>query len=391
MNFCLTLPLEQMEKLENLAQKVLDASFNAIVVLKAIRNEAGEILDLQFVLANKSSEKLLKRSVEELIGNRYLLLYPRTKDIGVFDMIINVINNGTPKALEFFYDEDRLKNWFKAVYVKFQDGVIICFDDITDRKNAEIEVQQLNSELEKRIIDRTQHAVLNNEKLKKKNEELDKFAYLISHDLKAPLKAIKPLANFIKEDYKNKPLDEEGLNLVSMIQEKVNLMDDLISGVLESARTEAKAKELIDVNLLVNEVIDNFSPSSKIQFYIQKNLPKVICHKLSLIRIFQNLIGNAIKYIDKPHGIIKIGSTMYENQYQFCIEDNGIGIKECDQKKIFDEFQILHNNPAIESSGLGLAIVKKLVEENKGKIWVASKPVHGSTFYFTIPIEELPT
>jgi light-regulated signal transduction histidine kinase (bacteriophytochrome) len=222
------------------------------------------------------------------------------------------------------------------------------------------------------------------ENLSIKNEELDKFVYTTSHDLKAPLISIGSLIDIIKQEYMNKPLGEEGLQILEMASEKVNHLNDFIHSLLDSAKNQKQLKELIDLNKVLAKVIRNLNIPSDVQIFIKHNLPQIKYHKVSIMQVLQNIVSNAVKYMDKPEKIIKIGYEESADKYTFCISDNGIGIKRNDLDKIFDKFGIVHKDPTIESSGLGLSIVKEIIEKNRGHIWVDSEIGKGSTFYFTI-------
>jgi len=221
------------------------------------------------------------------------------------------------------------------------------------------------------------------EKLENKINELDKVAYVVSHDLKAPLNSIIPLSDFIKEDNKEN-LNEDSIKMLDMIKFKCLQMNELIKEILETARTEKRVKEHVDVDSLVSTIISNLNPPSNIQIFIQHNLPLVHFHKISLMQVFQNLIHNALKYMDKEQGTINIGYLDKKGEYKFWITDNGPGIKDEDQERIFGMYETANQNIAVESTGIGLGVAKKIIEDNGGKIWVNSKKGKGSTFYFTV-------
>jgi signal transduction histidine kinase len=223
--------------------------------------------------------------------------------------------------------------------------------------------------------------------LKLSNESLNKFAYVISHDLKAPAQSIQSLAGILREEYQGKKLDEEGKKILEMMVLKSTHMEELIEGVLESAKSgfKAKEKEIINTNILIKNVLENLNPPLHIKIKIQENLPFVYYNKVSLIQVFQNLISNSLKYIDKPTGLIEIGAVSLENKIKFFVKDNGTGINESDYSKIFMMFGTTKEDKKVESHGIGLSTVKHIVTENNGEIWLESKPGEGTTFYFTIP------
>jgi len=164
-------------------------------------------------------------------------------------------------------------------------------------------------------------------------------------------------------------------------------MNALIDGILQYSRVGNVKEEKIEVNLnsLVKNVIDLLSPSENIEIIIEDNLPTVFFEITRIEQIFQNLLNNAIKYMDKPHGNIYIGCNKEGNYWKFSVADNGPGIEEKYFGKIFQIFQTLKPRDEVESTGIGLSIVKKIAEMYGGKVWVESKIGYGSTFFFTLP------
>lgn len=214
------------------------------------------------------------------------------------------------------------------------------------------------------------------------NQELSDYAHMVSHDLKSPLRSIDTLTTWLKQDYE-KIFDANGKNTLDLIRTNVEKMDTLITGILEYSTIGKNQIELYDVD--VNKLIDDILNSIQIPNHIsvtKSNLPIVKGDKYRLQQLFQNLIGNAIKYNDKDQGSINIAVEDQERYWQFQIKDNGKGIEKTYFNKIFKTFIKLENNP--ESSGIGLAIVKKIIDLYGGKIWVESQVDVGTTFHFTI-------
>jgi len=248
-------------------------------------------------------------------------------------------------------------------------------------------------ELEIKVAERTQDLENANKQiaekaneLNKSNKELEDFAYIVSHDLKAPLRGINELSNWIFEDYSN-VLDKEGKENLTMLIERSVKMNNMIQGILEYSRvgrTEEKP-EKVDLNKLLKDVIDLLSPPDNIKIKVENKLPKYKADRIRLTQLFQNLLSNAIKYIDKPKGIIKIGCTEEKSKWKFSVSDNGPGIEEKHFEKIFKIFQTLDSVPSEKSTGIGLTIVKKIIDLYKGRIWVESEIGKGTTFYFTLP------
>lgn len=223
-------------------------------------------------------------------------------------------------------------------------------------------------------------------RLEDKNRELDQFAYIVSHDLKAPLRAISNLSLWLQEDL-GASLEEENKKNFDMLRGRVVRLESLINGILEYSkvgRTEITA-ERVDVFDLVNEVVEMLSPAKNFEIQIDKSLPVLEAPKILLLQVFSNLIGNAIKYSDKANGIIKVSCKDVGAFYEFTVEDNGPGIPSEFYEKIFTIFQTLQSRDKFESTGIGLTIVKRIVDEQGGKIRVESEVEKGSKFIISWP------
>jgi len=203
--------------------------------------------------------------------------------------------------------------------------------------------------------------------------------------LKAPLRAIRSLANWIADDYADK-FDDDSKEQMNLLIGRVKRMHELINGVLQYSRVgRIKEKvEEVDLNAVVNEVIDLIIPPEYIDIDIENMLPTIYFERTRISQVFQNLVSNAVKYMDKPEGKIKIGSMESNAQLKFYIADNGPGIEEKYYTKIFQILQTLNPRDEIESTRIALTLVKKIVEMYGGKIWLESTLGSGSTFYFTL-------
>jgi signal transduction histidine kinase len=221
------------------------------------------------------------------------------------------------------------------------------------------------------------------------NQELKDFAYIVSHDLKAPLRGIASLADWVQNDYGDR-LDDEGRDMLSLMSGRVRRMSDLIDGVLQYSRVGRVKENKTQVNLarLLNETIDMIAAPNGIHIAIDSELPTLCAEKTRMQQVFQNLIGNAVKYMGKPEGEIHIGHSQKEDYWEFYVSDTGMGIESRHFDKVFQIFQTLVPRDQSESTGVGLAIVKKIVETYGGKIWLTSEVGKGSTFWFTLPISE---
>ena len=249
-----------------------------------------------------------------------------------------------------------------------RDYYVESFMDITDQKTAQQKRDQLLGRLEAM------------------NRELRDFAHVVSHDLKAPLRGIKVLAEWVVNDHADR-LGEEGREQLLLLQNRVDRMQDLIDGILQYSRIGRICEEMtvVDLNHVVAEIIDLLVPPNHIEITIQGPLPTLVGEKTRISQVFQNLLSNAIKYMDKPRGDIQVTCRVDGEFYRFGVQDNGPGIEEKDLGLIFRLFQTLRPKDEYESSGIGLTVVKKIVELYGGRIWVESKVGTGSTFYFTLP------
>jgi light-regulated signal transduction histidine kinase (bacteriophytochrome) len=241
------------------------------------------------------------------------------------------------------------------------------------------QIRSFNEQLEQRVTART-------EELNKVNDELKNFAYVVSHDLKAPLRAINQLAAWIEEDYAN-AFDEEGRSQMQLLRSRAKRMHDMIDGILQYSRIGRvkEAIELVDLNLLVTNVIEAISPPPHITVQIQTNLPQVWGEKMRIYQVIQNLLDNAIKYNDKQQGLIQLSCTEEENEWCFCMQDNGMGIDKPYQQKVFQLFQTLAPRDQQDSTGIGLSVIEKIITHWGGKIWLESKLGQGCRFFFTVP------
>jgi two-component system sensor kinase FixL len=256
-----------------------------------------------------------------------------------------------------------------AMSVHGHEYLVESFVDIADRKLAEQKQAELLEEVESI------------------NQELKDFAYVVSHDLKAPLRGIKTLTDWLATDYADK-LDDDGREQMNMLLDRVQRMHDLIDGVLQYSRVGRIKEEKVKVNLndLVSEVIDSVAPPENIEITVENQLPEIEFEETRIIQIFQNLLSNAVKYINKPHGRIRIACVEEDGFWKFSVADNGPGIEDKHFERIFQLFQTLSPRDELGSTGVGLAIVKKIVDVYGGKIWVESKLGEGSTFFFTLPV-----
>jgi signal transduction histidine kinase len=223
------------------------------------------------------------------------------------------------------------------------------------------------------------------------NQELADFAHVVSHDLKAPLRAIDTLAKWLASDYRDK-FDEDGRTQLDLLLGRVKRMHDLIDGILQYSRAGRIREEVVEVDMaeLVPATIDLLSPPPHIRVTVETPLPAVRVEPTRIAQVLQNLLSNAIKYMDKPQGLIRIGCAEEGEFWKFHVGDNGPGIEEKDRDRVFQLFQTLKPRDQADSTGVGLAVVKKAVEMYGGRVWIESLVGEGSTFYFTLPKKTTP-
>ena len=231
--------------------------------------------------------------------------------------------------------------------------------------------------LELEVVKRT-------ENLKQLTEKLGEFAHTVSHDLKAPLTTIIGLQRLIQNDSDN-DLSEDSENYLELISLKAFDMDRLIHETLEDSLSDGLKRhpEIVNLDSMVKGILEYLSVDNKFDVHIQEKLPIVYGREVELTQVFQNIISNALTYNDKKRAAIEINSKETPMSWEFCISDNGPGIPDKDQERIFDLRVSLNKTKSTESTGVGLHIVRKIIKENGGRVWVESELGTGTCFCFT--------
>jgi len=270
--------------------------------------------------------------------------------------------------------------------------------EIDERERIEAKLRDVQGQLEDRVRQRTAaletaNAALRREvaereraeeQLERSNRELEEFAHIVSHDLKAPLRGIVSLASWINEDC-CEVLPQPSRDHLQLLARRARRMSELIDGILRYSRISRSeaGREWLASREVVREVVDFLAPPASVRIRIESPLPRVFYDRTQLLQVFQNLIGNAVQHLGKPEGEVVVCGKERDGDLEFAVRDDGVGIEERHFARIFRIFQSL--DPEIESSGIGLAIVKKIVESHGGEVSVESKLGSGTTFRFTVP------
>ncbi|MGW9685135.1 PAS domain S-box protein [Flagellimonas sp. 2504JD1-5] len=237
--------------------------------------------------------------------------------------------------------------------------------DITAQKNLELQKEDLLQELES------------------SNKGLQEYAHIVSHDLKSPLRSVSALASWLYDDYKD-ALDENGRYNLKMMQEKIEGMDKLITGILKYSTVNSGILDNtnVDMNEVIQEIEEIIYIPENVSIKTKKKLPTIKADKTKMHQLFQNFLSNAVVNIDKKNGLVEIDYKENKTHWEFSIKDNGVGIPKEYHEKIFQIFQSIGSNE--RSTGIGLSIVKKIIDRYNGKVWLESEIGEGTTFYFTL-------
>jgi len=377
--------VNEKEVAQESLKKVLDGSTNGIIFFKAIR-ESDKIVDFEYRLVNQNIEKLLGYAPEELVGRRLKELFPGVADTDIFNKYIRIVERDENLDTETFYDHDNLNAWYHITGRKLDDGCVITFADITERKKYEKEILNKNQELEE------------------SNKNLEQFAYVASHDLQEPLRKVRTFGDRIVSKYESK-LDEKGVDYLSRMNGAAERMQLLIDDLLKYSRVTRfpkKTKEVDLLNLCEGIINDLETLINKRKAAIEINGLEIIeGDETQLRQLFQNLISNAIKFTpDERSPKVKIigkkvrGSEQNDfevksnKQYlKISIVDNGIGFDQEYAHRIFNIFERLHGKGEFKGTGIGLAICHKVVQNHGGYIKAISPDEVGATFIILLPIK----
>jgi PAS domain S-box-containing protein len=347
--------------------RVVEASPTALVLVGP---------DGRIEMVNPQAERMFGYLREELTGQKLEILMPERFRRGHVDLRGEFMTNLASRLMgagqELFGlrkdgTEFPLEIGLNPIDLDDQSMVLAGIIDISARRRIEFEKEQQRRELER------------------SNADLEEFAYVASHDLKAPLRAISHLVEWISEDIEA-TASTETIDNLKLLRGRVVRLQTLLDGLLAYARI-GKARvsyEQVDVNQVVRDVEAVLSPPSGFQVVCDGTLPLLRTHRTPILVVLQNLIANGIKHHDRNEGRITVAMKLLNGVAEFRVSDDGPGIEPRFHERIFVIFQTLSSRDEVESSGIGLAIVKKRVEAHGGRIWVESAPpVRGTTIVFT--------
>lgn len=311
----------------------------------------------------------------------------------VLRSIAETVEHRQPHLIEYrIVLPDGSTRWLEARGRMFFDAqgdperlVGVCMD-ITERKHSEEALKRSEQNLRARAEELSRLA----RALERSNRELDAFAYAASHDLRAPLRGIANLAQWIEEDLQTQGnLRPETAEMLQLMRTRMHRMEALIEGLLEYSRAGRvqQTPERVDTRRLVREILDLLAPGDDVTITIDPNLPTITTSRAPLQQVFLNLLGNALKHARRDGAEIVISAAEAGPSYEFTVKDNGPGIAHEFQDRIWGIFQTLEARDKVEGTGIGLALVKKIVDSQGGRAWVESEPGEGATFKFLWPKE----
>jgi PAS domain S-box-containing protein len=362
---------------------VLNSALTAVVVM----DHNGNVTDW-----NAQAERVFGWTAAEALGQPvYQLIIPSTYQDRHREGFARFLAGGQSSIIGKLMElsamhRDGREFPVELVISVLETGGVISFcgfiTDITERKNAEEKIRLFSQQLEQTVSDRTKE-------LETSNKELESFSYSISHDLRAPLRAIDGYVNILSEEY-DAVLDDEARRLMQIISRNAHRMGRLIDDLLEFSKLGRKELNKTEVNIqklvqhTLTEISSNFD-TSRLDIRLT-NLPPALADYSLISQVWVNLISNAVKYSSKKeHPVVEIGSETYENEIRYFVKDNGAGFSMEYAKKLFGVFQRLHKATEFEGTGVGLAIVQRIVVKHGGRVWADGKINEGATFYFSLP------
>jgi signal transduction histidine kinase len=370
---------EALRKADGPPESVLDSLTAEIAVL----DETGAIVAInrawrEFARANPP----LRTNVSE--GANYLTVCDATtgseaEEAAAMAAGIRAVQRCEQQefVLEYPCHSPREQRWFNARVTRFLDHgaprIVVTHENITARHQAEEELKRTLAELAR------------------SNEELQRFADVASHDLQEPLRMVSSYTQLLARRYKGR-LDADADEFIAYAVDGANRMQELITDLLEYSRVGTRGKSFapVDSAAVLGQALTNLKAAIEESGAVVTHdpLPTLLADKTQLTQLFQNLVGNAIKFRGQEPPRIHVSAEQQGNAWVFSVRDHGIGIDPQYSERIFAIFQRLHTREEYPGTGIGLAVCRKIVERHHGRIWVESQPGQGSTFFFTLAIGE---
>ena len=336
----------------------------------------------KIIMCNQVAEKLFGYSKKEMIGKDIDDLIAGADKFGEAKLYSKQVLSGenipTIETVRYRKDGTSVDVMMAGSQILIGNelvGAVAVYTDITKRKQMEEKIKKYSLELEHKI-----------EELRKVNDELSQYTYAVSHDLRAPLRALNNYCRFLQEDCSNS-LDDIGQEYIQGITENVWHMEELVTDLLEYSIIGKTIPKITNLNVgkLLARIVSQLHPDENVKITLPKEDIIIQANEIQMEQLFSNLLSNAFKFnqLSKPHILVEYKDL--GDAWKFAVRDNGIGIESRHFNKIFGIFQRLHTQEEYEGTGIGLAIVKKAVEQHGGTIWVESTPGKGSIFTFTLP------
>ncbi len=376
--------VEVSESLDSYAhQEIEDLAMNLSINSLALVNSTNRLIKLTSEKAANDVAFYDRLMFGGLLFSFALLTLSVAKFSRRFVRSIGVLRAGAEQI-----ESGNLQHRFSPKGTDEFSNLARAFDSMTESlQKSEILQHQMNAELEKRVIERTEHLATAVESLKRSNQELEQFAYVASHDLQEPLRMISSFSQLLAQEYRGK-LDGEADEYIHYVVDGANRMQSLIQDLLSYSRVDSRGKpfEEVDLNYILGAV------HSSLQLQIQETaavigispLPTIISDSLQMTQLFQNLLSNSLKFRGNVLPLIQVSACDEVDFWHFTVSDNGIGIEAQYFERIFKIFQRLHTRAEYPGTGIGLAVCKRIVERHGGRIWVESEPGKGTAFHFTI-------
>ena len=360
------------EKLHEKGNELLRVNQKIKEILESIQDDFYVLdHDWNFVHVSKQFSARINKTPEDFVGKNIWKMFPNHIGTILEENFFAAMKRNEIRRFEI--GGKYTNAWYSMNVFPSADGISVIGTDITDRKKAE---EKIETTLKK---------------LKRSNKELEQFAYITSHDLREPLRMITSFLQLLERRYKNR-LDEDADEFIEFAVNGAKRLDAMTNDLLQYSKITSQKRETNPVNFefVLKEALINLKIPIKENGAIitHEPLPIINGDEKLKVQLFQNIIGNAIKYRRQETPHIHIKAIKEKNHYLFSISDNGIGMSSEHLNRIFTIFKRLHTHQEYEGTGIGLAIAQKIVYQQGGEIWVTSKQGEGSTFYFTIPIKD---